>query len=298
LAPILAFDFGGTKLDVALVGESHRIIGRVILDTDAAAGAEQAVGRAIAAGRELMAVHSVAKPAAIGVSSMGYTRADGVDLAPNVAGWESLRLPAIFTAAFPGVPCAIDNDVRAAAVAEAEWGALGAADPGVYLNLGTGVSAAILIGGRVIDGFHGAAGEIGYWLVPAPVPETGTSVRSGLSTLEEAVGGAGVRRWSGEGFAQMLESDSQHERRLAESVIEQIGVSVANLAIVIDPALIVLGGGFVRAGIRLLDPVRAALAEHVPFPPELVVGRFGADVGLFGAITLAERASRRIAGSA
>jgi len=287
--PMLVFDFGGTKLDIAIV-EERRILGRTTLDTEPAAGAEQAISRAIAAGKDLLEAHGLTTPVALGISTMGYTRSDGVDLAPNVPGWESLRLPALFTAAFAAIPCVIENDVRAAAAAEAKWGALEGAEPGVYLNLGTGIAAALLIGGEVLDGFHGAAGEIGYWLVPG-LQADGGDVGLGLKTLEQVVGGGGLKRWSGENFAELLESRSPRAVRLAGAVIGQIAAAVTNLAIVIDPARIVLGGGFTRAGDRLLDPLRASISEHVPFPPELALGRFGSDAGLYGAVLLAERAA-------
>lgn len=292
---MLAFDFGGTKLDVALVEAGQLVVGRSTLDTVAAAGAEQAVKRALAAGHELMRRHGVPAAASIGVSTMGYTRTDGVDLAPNVPGWESLHLPAIFAAAFSGVPCVIDNDVRAAATAEAAWGALVGVDPGVYVNLGTGVAATLLVGGQIVGGHHGVAGEIGYWLVPAPSHRSGSDPAAPsslplLSTLEEVVGGAGVRRQADLSFAELLTSEAPGSRQMAGIVMEQIAVSLANLSIMLDPERIVLGGGYTWAGERLLDPLRAGLRRSVPFPPEIVIGRFGSDVGLYGAIALAERA--------
>src|ERR1039457_4992003 len=107
----LAFDFGGTKIDIALATQGPHIIDRKTLETRAELGAVQAVERALTTGRELVQTHGEQALSAVGVSTMGYTREDGVDLAPNVPGWEVLRLPDAFRREFPHVPVALDIDV-------------------------------------------------------------------------------------------------------------------------------------------------------------------------------------------
>ena len=90
----------------------------------------------------------------------------------------------------------IDNDVNAAAAAELRWGALRGVDIGLYVNLGTGLAAALVVGGRVVPGAHGAAGEIGYLLVdPAASPR--------LRRRSRAAGGTRLRqrRWPRSGSA-------------------------------------------------------------------------------------------------
>jgi glucokinase len=234
---------------------------------------------------------------------MGYTREDGVHLAPNVPGWESLRLPVALRRAFPGVPLALDNDVRAAAKAELRWGALAGVTTGLYVNLGTGVAATLIVDGKPLVGSHGAAGEIGYWVVPRRQASDRTVIdtedcSTDCSTLEAEVGGVGVRsraRSIGvEGsMAELLASRSPSGRALVRDVLRLIASSITNLAILIDPEKIVLGGGYTRAGDTLLDVIRDSLRKHTPFPPEVTVGRFGSDAGLYGAVALAESAGER-----
>ena len=98
----------------------------------------------------------------MGVSTFGIPSEDGVALAPAIDGWEDLAMGRDLREAFDGTPVTMATDVKAAALAEARWGALAGVDPGVYLNLGTGLAAAIVAGGRVLAGANGAAGEIGY----------------------------------------------------------------------------------------------------------------------------------------
>ena len=121
--------------------------------------------RGISAGLALLALsgehHDLV---AVGVSTIGVPREDGVELAPAIPGWQHVGLARSVAAAF-GAPVRVATDVKAAATAEARWGSLAGSDPAIYLNLGTGLAAAIVVGGRVLDGAHGASGEIGYNLV-------------------------------------------------------------------------------------------------------------------------------------
>ena len=112
---ILGFDFGGSKVDIGVGTSMGDLLDHRRLMVQDFPNARAVVGAAVDAGVELQRRYDVA---AIGVSTMGITLADGVALAPNVLGWAELRLPSIFQHAFPNYPIAIDNDVRAAAVAQ------------------------------------------------------------------------------------------------------------------------------------------------------------------------------------
>ena len=87
---------------------------------------------------------------------------DGPQLAPAIDGWDKLAMGRELRAAFAGAQIRMATDAKAAAHAEARWGVLAGRDPAIYLNLGTGLAAAIVAGGRVLSGEAGAAGEIGY----------------------------------------------------------------------------------------------------------------------------------------
>jgi glucokinase len=109
---LVGFDFGGTKLATVLADlDGTRLAGEV-LPTEAERGAEQAVRRAIAAARDLLSSRG-AGVAAVGVATMGITRDDHVELAPNVPGWDRLALPQLLRDEFGSAPVANANDVRA-----------------------------------------------------------------------------------------------------------------------------------------------------------------------------------------
>src|SRR6202012_2893094 len=89
---------------------------------------------------------------AIGVATMGYTHETHVELANNVPGWTELRIPAAVARMFPGLPASIGNDVHVAARAEMAWGSLRDVSDVIYLNLGSGIAAGIICGGRLLTG--------------------------------------------------------------------------------------------------------------------------------------------------
>ena len=226
---------------------------------------------------------------------MGLTRVDRVDLAPNVPGWENLKIPAVIDEAFPALPAAFGNDVKLAALAELAWGALAGVTSGVYLNLGTGIAATLVVGGQVVEGAHGAAGEVGYWLTDGSA--TPRMAADGAVPTEEALGGRGVARRAAALFGWPVEvaelvarvEDDERADVLLQRVWDQIGALAANLAIVCDPEILVLGGGYVRSDRFPIDAIARLVARAVPYPPEVVRARFAGDASLHGAVAVALR---------
>lgn len=288
---VLALDFGGSKVAVAVADVKGRILGRSVLETRASRGAAQAVDRAVAEGRRLMTSSQTTQPAAVGVSSMGISRDDGVLLAPNVPGWESLQLRGYLRDAL-AAPVVIWNDVKAAALGEIRWGSLQGVNEALYVNLGTGVAVALIINGAVFPGAHGAAGEIGYSLRGL---REGPGAAAGRAPLEEWAGGAGLRRRAASELGEALNADElarradqdPRARGLLEDAAAHITLQLTNLAIALDPARVVVGGGLLRALPDLKERIGRAFQCYAPFPPELRMATFIDDAPLRGAVALA-----------
>ncbi|HET6878481.1 MAG TPA: ROK family protein [Jatrophihabitans sp.] len=289
---LVGFDFGGTKLAIVLADPDGTTVAVEVIATEAERGAKQAVQRATRTAREMLAERE-AVAVAVGVATMGITHDDHVQLAPNVPGWERLSLPALLHDAFGATPIAIANDVKAAALAELTWGELRDVRTGIYLNLGTGLAAALVVHGEVLDGAHGAAGEIGYW---ARSRADCAGAAAGHAPLEEYAGGAGVlARARAElgldgGVAALLDADDPDARAFLDDLYAEIALHTANLAVALDPERVVVGGGYARNSDAVLDAIRARLDAFVPYPPELRRARFGADAGTAGAVALARGA--------
>ena len=250
---ILGLDFGGTKIAMAICDQSGNRIADTVLATEAEAGAASAFERAIAAARELLLESAPgAELIAVAAATFGIPFDDRVELAPSIPGWETLPFGHELRAAFPGVLLCMATDVKAAALAELRWGALAGADPAIYLNLGTGLATAIVAAGKVVNGAHGAAGEIGYNLrEPADVGRP----NSERLTLEDVVSGKALaeiaraelgRRLSTAELFDLAETD-EAAARIVDSFIRELAQHIVNLAVAVDPARIAVGGGLARS---------------------------------------------------
>ncbi|TQS41190.1 ROK family protein [Cryptosporangium phraense] len=284
-ARVLAIDFGGTKIALA-AGSADGLPDPIVrLPTLGAAGALQAVHRAFDAARALLR-----GPAAVGVSTFGVLTDGLVRLAPNVPGWDGLALPALLRDEFGDVPVAIANDVNAGAAAELRWGALRGVDVGLYVNVGTGLAVGLVVGGRVVAGAHGAAGEVGY----LRGSDADGYFADGQAPLEDVVSGAALSRRGSALLgrpvtaAELFGLRGRPEvRALLDETIGTLARTIANLCVTIDPARVVLGGGLMGAAEHVVPRVEAELRRAVPFPPELALARFVDDAPLVGALALA-----------
>jgi glucokinase len=299
---VLGLDFGGTKIAVAVCDlKGNRLASATVTtgaagaDRDGSGSAQAVFQRAVRAARGLLTTAAPGRElAAVGAATFGIPHDDRVELAPAITGWEELALGRELREAFDGAVLRMATDAKAAAAAELRWGALRGCDPGIYLNLGTGLAAAIVAGGTVITGFNGAAGEFGYNL--RGVGDVGRDL-SQRTMLEEMVSGLALARRAGGQpgrppgvtAADVFSAgpgDAEYSR-LIDEFASELAYHLVNLAILINPVRIAAGGGLVRSWDRIAPRLESALQAGPPFPPELVVGQFPYDAPLLGAVALA-----------
>jgi glucokinase len=266
-----------------------------VLATHAYQGAEQAIDRTIAAACQLVerthAEHDGILMG-IGIANMGITQEDHVLMAPNVPGWDHLAILQLVQQAFPTAPVRIENDVKAAAYAELRWGALAGVDVGLYLNLGTGIAAALVVNGCVMRGAHGSAGEIAYNLRHLH-DEIG--FHQGRAPLEEFVGGRAIGERAHHLFGEpstakeifQLASSNLEAQAFVDATLTEIAFHVTNLAIALDPESIVVGGGLMRSKELVLSRLNTYIKRFTPFQPIVQEAYFSHNAGLMGAIALA-----------
>ena len=263
-------------------------------------GARASFERGVQSARDLLTAAAPGRElTAVGVSTFGIPFDDRVELAPAIEGWGDLPFGRELRDTFPGAAIRMATDAKAAAQAEARWGALAGYDPAIYINLGTGLSAAIVVGGQVLSGGNGAAGEIGYNLRSAS--DVGVPLAARVMLEDMVSGQALARRVAGHApDGQPMEAAEVFETsqdipaldRLVTDFVSELSFHVVNLAICLNPVRIAVGGGMVRSWDRLRPGLQHALSVGVPFPPELVVARFPDDAPLIGAVALAVDAAR------
>jgi glucokinase len=296
---LLGIDFGGTKIAIALADHRGRMLASSTVESAGELGARAAFERGMLAAKALLTEAGDHVLTAVGVSTFGIPFDDRVELAPSIPGWDVLPLGRELRKAFPGAQVRMATDAKAAARAEATWGALAGCDPAIYLNLGTGLSAAIIVGGEVLIGRNGAAGEIGYNLrspgdvgldLDHRVPlEWMVSARA-LAKRATAAAGQGRDLTAAEAFGASVGNAAL--TGVIDDFVEELSYHLVNLAISIDPVRIAVGGGMTGSWERLRPGLEQALRAGVPFPPELVLADFNFDAPLIGAVALAVDAAQ------
>jgi len=206
-------------------------------------------------------------------------------VAENVAGLEGRAFASELQSAL-GLPVTLENDVNLAALGEQWRGVARGVDDFVFLSIGTGVGAGVVLGGELHRGRHGAAGEIDFALIAFDGVDPAAEKVSELAA--ELVGRAEDPRTV---FGAAREGDEAARSVVAE-VARRIALHVAPFAAVADVELVVLGGGIGANGDLLLDPIGHQLTEWLPFPPRLEVSTLGEAAVLTGALAVGVQAAR------
>ena len=212
----------------------------------------------------------------------------------TVAGWPKGD-PARWLARF-GAPVLVENEANLGAVGECMHGSARGAGDVLFVAIGAGVGAGIVIDGRLYRGATGAAGEVGF------LRRSGSAPPHQLEL--EAAGPAIVRRYhdAGGGDAQTAEIVFERAglgdapaRAAVAAAIDELAVGIANAIIVLNPEVVVLGGGLGSAGSALFGPLRERIRPLVPAMPALVPAELGADSALVGAtVWAAQEAQGRL----
>jgi len=212
-----------------------------------------------------------------------------------------------------GLPVFVDNDANTAMLAEWRYGAALGARDAAMLTLGTGIGGGLVVGGALQRGSQGAGAELGHMVVQAGGPRCQgncpnrgclEAMCSGTALAREALRMARERPDSGLGraFAGGGEINGALVTELAHdgdaAAIDAIaligrwlGVGISNLVNMLNPDVVIVGGGVIAAGELLLEPARAEVAERALSPSKehvrILPARFGAESGMLGAAALA-----------
>jgi predicted NBD/HSP70 family sugar kinase len=198
-----------------------------------------------------------------------------------------------------GTKVGFENDVNLAALGE-QWLGLGkGVEDFVYLHVGTGVGAGIVLRGELFRGHTGSAGEVGYLPIGGDPHEPALRRRGALDTDAGASGVVATARalgMKGPLSARNVFAAARRADPTALEVVhveaERIALGIAALVPVLDPELVILGGGIGRNGDLLLEPVTTALREISPFPVRLEVSPLGEEAVVLGAVWMALQAAQ------
>jgi glucokinase len=308
-AEAVGVDVGGTKVAAIRMRPDGLVLDRVEIATPSR-DPEGSVAAIVEAARRMVGPGTVA----IGVGAAGMVEfATGtLRYAPNIA-YREVAISARVRDEL-GLPCLLDNDANAAAWGEHRFGAGRGSRTMLLVTVGTGIGGGLVLDGKLFRGAHGFAAEIGHTVVEPDGPPCGCGNRGCWETVASGstvqrmgrevvldlpssriavLAGGDPTRVTGEMVSDAATWGDDAARNVLRQVGWRLGQGIAGLVNVIDPDLVVVGGGVAQgAGDLVLDPAREAYLEHVegadhrpPLP--IVAASLGNDAGAIGAAALA-----------
>lgn len=309
---IVGVDVGGTAIKMALITPDGELVAKTQEPTPVAQGEDGVLQKIAEMADALLAQHeySKAQTLGIGVGVPGPIDAkNGIVMQAVNLHWRKPVPLREKLKALTGLPVAVENDANMAALGEMWQGAGQGAEDLVAITLGTGVGGGIIVHGSVVHGINGVGGEIGHiTMTPGGGSicncgktgclETYTSataiIREGklAATNGTSPALAAALAQHGELKAKDVLDAAKEGDTASLAIVEQatlyLGLALSHLAILLNPAKIVIGGGVAAAGEFLFSRVRESFARFVPFTyvvesTQIVAATLGNDAGVYGA---------------
>jgi glucokinase len=315
----VGIDIGGTKIAGALVDEQGQIHRELKLPSpiDDADQMIQAISSLVA---ELTEGQEVA---GVGVAAAGFMSSDREIMyhSPNISAWRNEPLKSRLESKI-NRPVMLENDANAAGWAEFRFGAGAKSKSMIMITIGTGVGGAIISDGVLLKGGFGIGGELGH-VVLIPGGQScgcgqegcveaycsGTALLKFAQELARSGNSQGARLkelWglngelTGEQVYQAILENDTGANSLITDLAQKLGTAIGTIYVpILDPQLVVIGGGVSVLGEKLLAPVRAAFSDSMPakgYRPELeiVKATFLNQAGLIGAADLARQSVAQV----
>jgi len=314
-APVLSIDIGGTKIASAVVDPGGRILAKGRVETPesesetALCDAVEGVARNVMDGAGII----LDDVGAIGVSSAGIidTSEGVVVFSPNVPALRRTPLRSMLRERF-GKDVSLGNDATLAALGEWEYGLHRSVADMVYVTVSTGIGGGIISGGRLLEGACGAAGEVGHMTIDVDGPEcpcgrkgcwealaagralaerTVRRIEEGNHSLIAELAGGDMDRVDAHLVAIAAAQGDALAQEMIAITAHYVGIGLANLINLLNPQMIVLGGGVTKIGAPLLEPAARIAREraYVTWACEVDIrtAMLGDDSPLLGAAVLA-----------
>ncbi|SHK21631.1 glucokinase [Anaerobranca californiensis DSM 14826] len=306
---IIGVDLGGTNIAAALVKNDGSIVEKISNPTEANKGKDMVITNLMATIEELLGyVEDNKKIKGIGIGIPGVCDIEKglVKFAPNLF-WENVEIVKILESKF-NLPVFIDNDANAAALGEVWCGAGKGKKNIVCITLGTGVGCGIILNGAIFHGAGNGAGELGH----ITVKEDGPKCNCGNNgCLEVLVAAPAIAKMGKEALLKgdtLLKTITDREKLTAKDVFDaakkgdkvcldiignvanNLGLAIANVINILNPEMIIIGGGVAAAGDILFNPLKEVVAKRalkdLYKDVEIVSAQLGNNAGIIGAAAL------------
>jgi predicted NBD/HSP70 family sugar kinase len=301
---VVGIDFGHSHVGVAVADIGHNVLAERRCDLDVSHNAARALDTATRMVDEVLAEAKVERRSVIG-AGIGIPgpvdRAQGaVGSATILPGWIGLRIGSAMQDRL-GMPVEIENDANLGALAELTWGAGRECSNFAYVKVATGIGAGLVIGGKLLRGASGTAGEIGHTTLDEAGALCYCGNRGCLETVASGpaiIGLVGLVNGEVPTLSQIVDLAAAGEVRCHRAIADaghEIGVAIAGLCNLINPERVVVGGLLSRTGEVLLHPMRESIRRHAVQAAaeklEVVPAVFVERAELLGSLALALQSS-------
>lgn len=281
----VSIDIGGTAIKYGLIGEDGRILARDVTDTEAKKGGQAILGK----------VENIVEScyAQENISGICISTAGMVDIkkglitysAPLIPDYAGIEYKKVLEERF-GIPCEVENDVNCAGLAEAYTGAAAGSEIALILTVGTGIGGCAVIDGKIFRGFCGNACEVGYMHLRGSDFQT----LGAASILTKKVAGwkkEPEESWSGRRIFECAGEGDELCIRAIDEMTDILGQGIANICYVLNPEIVVLGGGIMAQETFLKERIENAVAKFlvpgIARYTKLAFAKHKNDAGMLGA---------------
>ena len=281
----ICIDIGGTEIKHGVLDENGKFLAKDKVPTEAFRGGPALLKKVLGIAADYLRYW---KAEGICVSTAGMVDVEKGEIfysAPLIPEYAGTKIKAGMEEEF-GLPCEVENDVNCAGLAEAVSGAAAGAQSALCLTVGTGIGGCIIIGGRGYHGWSGSACEVGYMHMDGSDFQT-LGAASILVKRVAAAKGEPEDAWNGYRIFQLAREGDPICREAIDQMCDCLGKGISNICYVLNPQIVVLGGGIMAQEEYLRPRLEKALARYLVSSiyekTELAFAKHQNDAGMRGA---------------
>lgn len=282
----VSIDIGGTAIKYGLIDETGKILCKDQMKTEAEKGGPAILEKAVGIVERFLKEEE--KIAGICISTAGMVNTKKGEIfyaAPLIPNYTGTKFKETMETKF-GVPCEVENDVNCAGLAEYVSGASRGSEAAVMLTIGTGIGGNLIINGKVFHGFSGSACEVGYMHMEGGDFQT-LGAASILTKKAAVLKCQPEERWDGLRIFEEAKKGDAICNRVIDEMVDVLGKGISNICYVVNPEVVVLGGGIMAQEEFLKEKIEKAvnkylvssIAEHT----KIVFAQHRNDAGMLGA---------------
>lgn len=281
----VSIDIGGTAIKYGVLDENGTILSRFETATEAKKGGAAILEKVVRLAETFCEAEEID---GICISTAGMVdtiKGEIFYAAPLIPDYAGIKFKEVLEARF-GIPCEVENDVNCAGLAESKSGASKDAGVSLMLTIGTGIGGCIIIDGRVFHGFSNSACEIGYMHMDGSDFQT-LGAASVLSQKVAALKNESEKEWNGYRIFEEAKKADVICIRAIDEMVDVLGKGIANICYVLNPEIVVLGGGIMAQEAYLKECIENALHKYlvpsIAAQTKIAFAKYRNDAGMMGA---------------